>query len=581
MSTRGGVRPLLALLGAGLCACAPPVAQAPLGGGPRPFDAASALRAGRSEPLPAAWAHAPLGPPPPTPEVDLLSALGASLSGVTLDEAYGAELVAALEDEAPEDVLAHGAGTFTLTELFGTGDFGGETGLCEDPHALYEFEEDGLDWEASLRLFGLLQLTEPPAAMFMSLSERCALGVDAAGGDPDAAVAAGECSEEEGQGFFPADGACRACVAEDTVEGCLDRGECKEETPQVYRYQGEWYAWAQATVLACAPDVTMKLYMAARSIADDGTIPESWNQTDWPWLCFGLRGEDSGEVERVCVADGDGYDDITDGYGDGVLGRIDYLREAGSDETPHPERVFYARSLAFTDGTRTAAMVLSFGGIGQISAPTVLTDHDEDGDLDDDDWGYGYGGWGMSPIALRPDGTDPTNVDHTYARDWLGGVVTKMATTRDGVPINNMNHSRCETWVGPHDDGSWTCTKNGEPEVGWYIDNHTFWFNRAATLIQAQPMMTLGSTGLPDPLVPGGFTPHLAGTADLANPDWDDCTWPHQFVPDHIRTEDIPLDWGGPTSLDAHTYKWGKDPDQDLRMVLATPQERGFCPEEE
>lgn len=564
-----------------LLSCVAPSPPARLREGPPLFDL-QALRDGHAEPLPASWRDAPRGPAPDTTEEDLLDALGARLDGLVFDETYGVELAEALDAEDPEDVAAWGAGALTLTELYGGADFGGEDGLCEEPHALYSFEEDGLAWQASLELSSLITLVEPPAALFMALSEGCAAAVDGLAGDVDAAVEGGACSDEEQRAFFAEDGACLSCVGGGgSVADCQDAGECALEAPQVHRYLGEWYEWASATALACAPDATIRIYLAARDIADDGTIPGPWNQTDWPWVCFAVRDELSGEIERVCASDGDGYDDITDGYGEGLIGRLDYLRQEGDDSTPHAERVFYARALSFTNGMVSSSMLLSFGGIGQISAPIYATDGDGDGDVDDDDWGSGYGGWGMSPVELRPDGTDPDDVHDTYARDWLGGVVTKMATTRDGVPINNMNQSRCLEWTGPHDDGSWTCTKNGRPELGWFIDNHTFWYNRARTMIQAEPMMTLGSTGLPDDWVPGGFIPHMAGTAELANPDWDDCAWPHQFVADHIETEDTPLDWDSPTSLDAHTYKWGKDPDQDLRMVLATPQARGFCPSDE
>lgn len=570
--------PPLRVLALALTACSPPPRPAPVGPGPSPFDAASALRFGETEPLPAAFRTARLGPPPPA-ETDLLSALGAELTGGVFDDSVGAAMVEALEDEPAEDVEAWGAGTFTLTELYGSG-FGDEA-LCEDPHALFTFEEDGQEWELSLRLFGLLQLTSPLQALFMELSEGCAEAVTAASGDIDAAVAAGSCTEEEARGFFAEDGVCHECVQDASVDECLDSGECKDETPQVYKSRGEWFEWAEATVLACAPDIPMKLYLGARDIEDDGTIPEAWNQTDWPRVCFALRNESTGEVALSYVGDSDGYDDITDGYGDGVIGRIDYLRQAGASGTPHAQRVTYNRRLRFADGTVTEQMILSFGGTGQISAPIFMEDGDGDGDIDDDDWGHGYGGWGWSPVELRPDGTDPTDIDDTYARDWLAGVATKMATTRDGVPINDMTRSRCEAWVGPHDDGSYTCVEKGGPKLGYFMDNHVFWYNRAHTMIDVRPMITLGSTGLPDELMPGGFAPHIAGSDTLANPDWDDCTWPHRLVPDHIRTEDVPLTWSGHASLDADTYYFGKDPDQDIRMVLATTQERGYCPPEE
>lgn len=539
-----------------------------------------ALRAGGAAPLSPAWTQARRGPPPPAPAADPLASLGAELTGGRFDESRGLDMVEALTAFPSDEVEQWGAGVFTLTELYGNGDFDGASGLCEDPHALFQFEDGGEEWEASLRMFGLLQLVEPVTAMWMTLTETCAAGVDAAGGDVDAAVDAGTCSEQEQHGFFPDDGDCAACVAEgQTVQACQDEGACLVEAPFTDSYGAGWYRWAETEVVACAPDIRMKLYFAANDMPDDGTVAGSWDHRAWRWLCFGIRDEVTGEVERSCVGDGDGTTELGDGYGDGVVTRVDWIRSPGSTDTPHAERVGWNRRLTFEDGTSTERFVLSYGGIGQISTPLITEDGNGDGVVDDLDWGFGYGGWGFNPLELRPDGTNPDDLDDTYARDWLAAVVLKMATTRDGVPINAMNHSRCLEWVGPHADGSYTCVENGTPALGWYEDNHVFWYNSGMTRVIVEPLMTIGSTGLPDELVPGGFTPLIAGTPGLAKPDWDDCTWPHSFVPDHIRTEDDPLDWGGVASLDAHTYKFGKDPDLDLRVVMAVTQARGFCPE--
>ncbi len=565
--------PPLALL---LTACAEP-APPRTPGDPlaRPFDAASALRSGHHIPLPDALREARRGPPPPTPEVDLMSAIGGELSGGEFDDSLGGPLLEALAEQPPEDVEAWGAGALTVTELVT-----GSDPLCEDPHARFRFEEDGVSWELDMRLFAFLQLTSPLQALFMELSEGCAAGVAAAAGDVDLALSEGSCTEAEARAFFPEGGACRECVSALDVADCQGLGECAEEAPLQMEEGGEWLEWAQAEALACAPDVRVQLFMGARDIQDDGTLPESWNQTDWPRVCFAVRDEATGEIGLSFVGDSDGYEEITDGYGDGIIGRLGYLREEGETGTPHADRVTYARRLGFADGTTIDTLILSFGGTGQISAPLYPQDKDGDGDVDDDDWGYGYGGWGWGPTTLRPDGTDPTDVNDTYARDWAAGVVTKMSTTRDGVPINDMNYSRCEEWAGPHEDGSWTCLSVGKPKIGYFVDNHVFWYNRAHTMVDVRPLITLGSTGLPDDDMPGGVTPHMAGSDMLASEEWDGCAWPNRLVPDHMRTEDEPDVFGGQASLDADTYKFGKDPDQDIRMVLATTQKRGFCPPE-
>lgn len=561
-----------------LLGCTHSVPSAPRVVGSPPLDPAVAFRGATHEPFPAAWRSARPGPPPP-PSDGFLDPLGAAVEGGTFDEGEGVAMSEALSLEDPAQVDAWGAGLFPLDRLLGTGDFAGDGPLCTDPHAFFSFSDGDVDWEARIHMYAFLQLVAPVQAMFMELSDTCADGVTAEGGDVGAAVAAGTCSEEEEEAFFTRNEACLACVEGGvSTSDCLSSGECLPEAPAVAQYARRWYRWAESTVLACAPDVRMKVYLASNAITDEGVVPEAWNQTDWPYLCFGIRDPDTGEIERTCVPDGDGYSDITDGYADGLIGRFDYLREVGDTATPHADRVIYSQRLSFLDGTTTSQMLLSFGGTGQISAPLYTEDHDGDGDIDDDDWGFGHGGYGFGPRELRPDGTDPTNLDDTYAREWLAAVATKMSTTRDGVPINNINHSRCLEWAGPHDDGSWTCTQNGGPALGWFEDNHVLTYSASMVLVES--LATLGSTGLPDDLMPGGFTPHMAGTAALANPNWDNCTWPHQYVPDHIRTEDVPLDWGGVASLDADTYKFGKDPDQDLRLILATPQMRGFCPEE-
>lgn len=260
--------------------------------------------------------------------------------------------------------------------------------------------------------------------------------------------------------------------------------------------------------------------------------PPAWNQADWPRLCFAARDEATGEVTLSFVGDSDGWDDITDGYGDGVLGGIEHLREQGETGNDHSRRVTTHRRLRFADGTMTEPMVPSFGGTGQLSAPLIT----QDGDIDSADGGHGYGGWGWSPVELRPDGTDPTDVHDTFARDWIPGVVTKLSTTRDGVPINDVNGGRCTEWVEPADDDSHPCVAKGPPTREIFTGNHVFWHNSRHTMLDVRPMITLGSTGIPDDLIPGGFTLHFADTAALANPNRDACSRPHPFVPDHIVT---------------------------------------------
>lgn len=539
------------------------------------------LGAGTSEPLSAAARAAVRRPGPQAPPLAPvhMDQLGSSLTGGVFDESLGQDLVAAISSHPDEEVEAYGAGVLSLTELHGPA-LDGVDGLCEDPHVLFEFAEDGEDWELDLRLFGFLQLMEPLQTLFMSLSETCESGVDAAGGDVSVAQADKSCSEQEVLRFFPEEGECRSCVsAGQTVESCLAVGSCDDELPLLEQKALTWFEWAETEVLACAPDVTAVLQMAAWDLPDDGSLPETWDHTSWAWLCFLIRSEDTGEIVRTCAYDADGTTEVGDGVGDGAITRIGYLRNPGDEGLWHADRVGYNRSIALADGRRTDQFLLSFGGTGQISTPVWYVDDNGDGVIDEQDWTGWYGGWGFNPRLLRPDGTDPEQIDHTFARDWLASVALKMSTTRDGVPINVINHSRCVDWAGPHEDGTYTCVEVGDQGLYWFEDIHVLWANSSGTRRYAEPMMTLGSTGLPDPTVPGGLTPLVAGTPALAKPGWDDCAWRHSFLPDHIRTEDEYADWGGVASLDAHTYKFGKDPALDLRVVMATSQARGFCPE--
>lgn len=563
-----------------LAACAAPPPARPLTPDRRDtLELVGRLRDGSAEPLSETSRRARPRPAPPPAElpVDMLSALGSTLTGGTFDPDRGQALVDELALQPADEVEHWGAGVMSLVDLFGPA-LDGVDGLCEDPHARFAFAEDSVDWEVDLRLFGLLQLLTPVQTLFMDLSEECAAAVDAAGGDVETALDAGSCTEQEIQAFFVEGGDCRACVeGGDPVQACLDADACVSTHPLVDKRGNTWLEWAETEVLACAPDLHARLQLGAWDLEDDGTLPESWDHGTWKAICFMFRSDDTGEVERTCAVDGDGTSVLGDGVGDGVISRIGWLRETGTDGLGHAERVGYNRALAFADGRSTSQFVLSFGGIGQISTPSIPTDGDGDGDVDDDDWGSAYGGWGFNPRQLRPDGTDPLDLDDTFARDWLASVALKMSTTRDDVPINIINHSHCVEWTGPHDDGSYTCLEVGGPGLGWFEDIHVFPASSEYTRVYPEALMTIGSTGLPDDALPGGFAPLIAGTEHLARPTWEDCTWPHTLVPDHMRTEDSYMDWGGRASLDAHTYKFGKDPDLDIRVVLATSQARGFC----
>ena len=90
------------------------------------------------------------------------------------------------------------------------------------------------------------------------------------------------------------------------------------------------------------------------------------------------------------------------------------------------------------------------------------------------------------------------------------------------------------------------------------------------------PGATVGSTGLPDPEIPGNIVPLIAGTALLASPDFDDCRLNHTFIPDIALYPDNPPDWSGPGSLWGDTYRFGVHA-LDLRYVINTQTARNWC----
>jgi hypothetical protein len=248
----------------------------------------------------------------------------------------------------------------------------------------------------------------------------------------------------------------------------------------------------------------------------------------------------------------------------------------------HRNLQYYANTITLGNGVGIDWFWGFSTGAGVFSMPPTEPDSNANGvyDIEDENYGFALGGWGIDPYALRPDGTDPEDPDDTFARDWIASMAIKFSTTRDGVPITTANHNRCESWEGPDDNGAFRCTEMGLPVYGWTNDVQNTWVDSTFTQAYPFPIATLGSTGLADPDIPGGVVPLVAGSPDLADPDWDDCTWPTTFQPDLAPMEDTPADFGGPASLWGQTWRFGKDGALDLRVVLNTNQARDFCPEE-
>jgi len=520
------------------------------------------------------------------PEIDrdpLLDELGPPLSGGRWDMSLGADLEDRLAQEDADAVETYGVSLLTLDELFGTS-FG--PGLCRSGAVSVDGELDGRAYTATFDAPTYFWIASEPRAYMTTIPQACKDALLATGGRPAGAVGDG-CTEDDEAEFFEEGSGCRTCLAdhEADYDACVDLGECVEESPVEFWISegGEerWYDAVEATMYACAPDWVTDVYLLA-DVGDDGTLPETFDHAAWAYLClpYWSRG-----VSYTCIS-GTYGPQIGDALGEGVTARMIGVEWADTGETTDPGRMVYTHELQLDDGDDFGYFwAFTPTGAGVISMPQIIPDSNGDGvtDLGDENFGFGLGGWGMNPHDLRPDGTDPSVLDDTMARDWLGVFVLKFSTEINGIPIHIFDHDRCHegAWEGPYADGSYRCTQMDAPQGEWLLDDvDNTWTDSSWTSAYAMPMATIASTGLPDPDVATGAVPYVAGSPALANPDWEGCTWPHQFTPDLAPMEDTPGVFGEHASLWSHTYRFGKDPDQDLRTVLVTNRLRDFCPPE-
>ncbi len=514
---------------------------------------------------------------------NLLSSLGGVLEGTS---GGGGEELQAVLDGMTGRRAANGIGALTLNQLFGD-TF--HPGLCENGEILTTIDDGDRGLDASFQLATFMQFVSDPAPSNTPMPGDCKAGVEANAGDVDAAEADGSCTEQEVYEFFREGEDCRACVGETAgdVTACVDEGRCYARAPVASWIDNadgteSWYRMAKADIWACAPDWSAVAVILA-DLGPDGSMPEPFDHPAWGYLCIPYWDEASETSTYTCFPGEDAI--VGDTVGVGFFGRVQWMRTAGDESAPiqHRNRVAYA-SQAIVDGL-TIHYFWGFTptGLGVISKPSGIPDTNGDGvtDLGDENFGFGLDGWGINPLALRPDGADPTVLDDTLARDWLAAAALKFSTTRDGVPIQLSNHNRCAdgAWEGPYDDGSWRCTTMSAPDGNWLDDANNTWFDSSFTRAYPMFLTTIGSTGLPDPDVPGGVVPEVAGSPTLANPAFDDCTWPDEFTADLVPYEDTPAAFGGRASLWGDSYRFGKDPDLDLRAVLSTVEPRGFCPE--
>ena len=529
-------------------------------------------------------------PPEPPASDDLdLEPLGAPIKNASMDLDAGAELTAYVDENIPLSRWnRYGISALTFEEVWGAD---GTGGVCEEGALLASFEEDGVQYEASYSAGRYGHFVGNITPLTETMSSGCEASLLDAGGDIKAALD-DRCDEYEEHTFFPEGSDCRACLESGGGDyaACVDDGACLEEavTTSWTEIDGEkvWARTALGYAWACAPDIPAVTYLMA-DISDDGALPEPWDHAAWLYFCTAYWDDQAGEPAFGCQS-GDGGAALGDAVGAGVVGRVNHIRPEGEEGAPYYNRLYYSAKASVLGVGSITRFWASVPGAGQISVERT-EDTSFRGDFADEPVGQqGIVGWGLNPYELRPDGADPSVLDDTLARDWLATLTLKTATTIDGILINTYNHNRCLQWEGPNDDGVSRCVAMAPPDFAWDEDARSHWWQRLDTpgdwsngpsQVLAYPYATIGSTGLPDPGVPGGNVVEIAGSPVLADPDWDACAWPDQFVPDIAPYEAMPVDYGGDAWLWGQTYRFGKDPDLDLRVVLNTNDTRGFCPE--
>lgn len=476
----------------------------------------------------------------------------------------GAELAAAIA-ALPADRRALGLAAFTSAQLFGAA--GDLTGLCAYPGVELELEHQGTTYEARYRTDPRVLMTEPELALY-ALSSTCTAALDARG---VAGAVGNGCTVEDEAAHFAAGSDCRACLAVDGDHGrCVAASACPAQSARTMavRESGRtvFYDVLEATSLACAPDLTHPMVILTRDTGPSNTPPRPFDHTQIGHVCSYFWSSSAGEPRLFCSSN---QSPVRLALADVLILRVDYIRRPGDTRRPLARRVMVVDSLE-VEGVTYGALPLYPGTFAEVSEADVT-----------------MGGYGLVPGMLRPGGTDPDNVDHTFTRDWLATVAMKATTTINGVPFVIYNKNLCATdaWRGPDAQGRYFCPNPGfysdtvfPPDpYSWQFDYGAYYVGIDPLRIESLPTVTLGSTGLVDPNIPGGHVIHVAGTPVLADPEWENCAWAEQFEPD--ETASVDTGTPGLYTFTAQTYRFGKDPRLDLRVVLATNWRRGFCAE--
>jgi hypothetical protein len=488
----------------------------------------------------------------------VLPPLWTRAEGVVLDPEAGQAMQARL-DEFPQDLVdQQSVALLTPTEMWGTEANDYEDGLCEPLRGRWQFEEGGESWEAVLQLAQYNHMLFPPEPLLVELTATCGPALDLVA--PADAVAAGDCVEQDELSFFREGTQCRGCLDEGTgLTQCRAEAACPDTAPLTFWWLG--YDGGTALVetgttfmYACAPDLVELFYVL--SIADDDpALPAPWDNPAWFGYCLAYTDETTGEIVVGCL--GEYTNPPSEGHvlGEGAPTRILNIAREGDDQ----ERGWWDRP-AFLQGFTVGSWSLDWfwagpsPGLGPVSASSA----DQ--------------GWGVNPGELRPDGLD------TFARDWVAAYTMKTSTARNGVIVSFDNHNRCteDGWVGPDDRGRWRCEEMTGWTEGWSEDGAQFEIEGG--MLFSIPIRTLASTGLPDPAVPGGLAIHVACSPIYEQiEDWT-CT--HGFEPDLVPYDDVPYgtEFTGTGAFEGESYRFGKDPDWDIRMILGSNWDRFHRP---
>jgi hypothetical protein len=303
------------------------------------------------------------------------------------------------------------------------------------------------------------------------------------------------------------------------------------------------------------------LLVLVDELGEDNRLPEAFEHTieqtcQWNW------NPGPNTVRLYCNERQGG---IAIAISDVVGGWTEHIRRPGDTTTPYHGRLFLAGEVEVDGFTWTATQLLP-GTLAEISVADFTA-----------------GGWGFNPQDLRPDGDDPLDLEHTFAREWIAAMALKTTTNISGVPVVIYNRNLCteDQWRGPDSIGRYYCqpaffdeTHNPPDHTRWEYDWGSYLFTIEPPFLEFIPGITLAGTGRMDSSIPGGHIPEVQGSPLLADPEWESCAWPKTFIPDEMANRDTLVHVNTFTS---QTYRFGKDPKNDLRVVLGTSWRRAFC----